>query len=185
MGLLPRIHTHLQLFSFCCRHWNVNISQFKNIGHGKCHHFESLKGLRGCWMGRWMKTAPVDKRKIVKASKKDPEPTVSACLLVKSFLNMMWRCFQLTRFYFCASTARKADPWARGRATAASGEREASLRSDEGIRAGPGTDRLPAAAILQVNEHQKLNMFTCPCHLPWCLSSEKEDKMLSDQSNPP
>lgn len=50
----------------------------------------------------------------------------------------------------CASTARKADPRARGRATFATGEREASPGSDRGVRAGPGADGLAAAAVLQV-----------------------------------
>ena len=50
------------------------------------------------------------------------------------------------------NAARKADPRARGRATPATGEREASPGSDGGVRAGTGADGLTAAAILQVND---------------------------------
>lgn len=53
---------------------------------------------------------------------------------------------------FFSSTARKADPRARGRATFATGEREASPGSDRGVRAGTGADGLTAAAILQVRK---------------------------------
>ena len=53
------------------------------------------------------------------------------------------------RFPF-APTARKADPRARGRATPATGEREASPGSDGGVRAGTGADGFTAATILQV-----------------------------------
>lgn len=49
------------------------------------------------------------------------------------------------------STARKADPRVRGRATFATGEREASPGGDGGVRAGPGADGVAAAAVLQVH----------------------------------
>lgn len=52
--------------------------------------------------------------------------------------------------YFRSSTARKADPRARGRKTPATGEREASPGSDGGVKAGSGAGVLTAAAILQV-----------------------------------
>lgn len=51
------------------------------------------------------------------------------------------------------STARKADPPARGRATFATGEREASPGGDRGVRAEPGADGFTAAAVLQVGPH--------------------------------
>lgn len=50
------------------------------------------------------------------------------------------------------STARKADPRARGRATAATGEREAPPGGDGGVGAGTGADGVTAAAVLQVTE---------------------------------
>lgn len=76
------------------------------------------------------------------------------------------------------STARKADPRARGRATFATGEREASPGSDRGVRAWTGADGFTAAAILQVKgpESQEcishynnistlmLCYFICPLH---------------------
>lgn len=49
------------------------------------------------------------------------------------------------------STARKADPRVRRRATFATGEREASPGGDGGVRARPGADGVSAAAVLQVH----------------------------------
>lgn len=62
--------------------------------------------------------------------------------------------------FFCVSTAREADSRARGRATPATGEREASPGSDGGVGAGTGADGFTAAAILQVR-HKSVYLMQC------------------------
>lgn len=61
-------------------------------------------------------------------------------------------CWDLTvlLLFLLRSAARKVDPRARGRATPATGEREASPGSDRRVRAGTSADGFAAAAVLQV-----------------------------------
>lgn len=72
-------------------------------------------------------------------------------------------------------TARKADPRARGRATPATGEREASPGSDGGVRAGSGAGGFTAAAILQVKEPRSTERALNPIFQPSLITFEQKE----------